>query len=272
MFTVNISAPPNPIHPSAANSTHFTAPYTMSAPPHHLPIATLPALLALNQLNHQNVRFVYSETHGNSLYFNPTSAPLNETRTLLHLPATQVLSHTTLHEAAKSNSRLHRILEVLEESDFFTTERHILLIALALASRGLDIGGIWKDYTRYLPTSVPLPTTWSETEREWLEGTSLERPLAAKLLSLGREHADAISVTTNADLDIFYGGEGELSLAEYIHLDTLVRSRSLEVPGSGTCLVPIIDLANHDDSANAYFCYFHETTFYSISLWNRNQE
>ncbi|RPA84577.1 SET domain-containing protein [Ascobolus immersus RN42] len=233
----------------------------MTAPTTHLPISTLPALLNLNQIKHSHLNFVASEALGNSLFYNPdASSPLNESRTLLHLPATLVLSHQNLHEASKSNARLHKILEVLEDAEFFTNERRILIIALALAYRGLpvDVGGIWKDYVRYLPEHVDLPTTWKEEEREWLEGTGLEVPLSAKLVTLGRECADAVSATVNAGLDIFYpeadSASKELTLDEYVHLDSLVRSRSLEIPGSGTCMVPIIDLANHGgDSANAVF-------------------
>jgi hypothetical protein len=235
----------------------------MAAPSSHLPIATLPALLNLNQIDHSHLRFVSSDLYGNSLFYNPNASnPLNDTRTLLHLPATQVLSHQNLHAASKSNPRLHRVLQVLEDSDFFTNERRILIIALALAYRGLDVGGIWKDYVRYLPEHVDLPTTWKEEEREWLEGSGLEVPLSAKLVTLGRECADAVSATVSEGLDIFHPDSGtttsaaekELTLDEYIHLDSLVRSRSLEIPGSGTCMVPIVDLANHGgDATNAVF-------------------
>lgn len=232
----------------------------MTAPATHLSIDNLPALLHLNQIPNPHLNFTSSPTHGNFLLYNP-NAPLNPTRTILHLPPNLVLSHQTLHDASKSNPRLHRVLEVLEDADFFINERRVLVIALALAFRGIDVGGIWKDYVRYLPEHVDLPTTWSEDEREWLEGTGLEVPLTAKFLSLGREQADVVSATVAEGLDIFYPdqegaspGSKELTLEEYIHLDTLVRSRSLEIPGSGTCLVPIVDLANHGgDAANAMF-------------------
>lgn len=231
----------------------------MPAPTTHLPITNVPALLHLNQIDHSRLTFSSSASYGSCLLYNPNaSTPLNEERTLLHLSATHVLSHQNLHEASKSNPRLQKVLEVLEEADFFTNERRILIIALALAYRGLDVGGIWKDYVRYLPEHVDLPTTWKEEEREWLEGTGLDVPLTAKLISLGREWSDVVVAIGGEGLDIFSPGPSamskELTLEEYIHLDSLVRSRSLEIPGSGTCMVPVVDLANHEgDQANAVF-------------------
>lgn len=47
----------------------------------------------------------------------------------------------------------------------------------------------------------------------------------------------------------------EINFREWVHLDALVRSRSLEIPGLGTCLVPVIDLANHSSNANARYSY-----------------
>ncbi|KAK6064734.1 SET domain-containing protein [Seiridium cupressi] len=44
-----------------------------------------------------------------------------------------------------------------------------------------------------------------------------------------------------------------ITVDDWLHLDALYRSRSLELPKSGECMVPVLDMVNHSPEANAYF-------------------
>ncbi len=39
---------------------------------------------------------------------------------------------------------------------------------------GVGVSNPWSEYLKMLPSSVPVPTTWTEEERTLLVGTSLE--------------------------------------------------------------------------------------------------
>lgn len=41
-------------------------------------------------------------------------------------------------------------------------------------SVSVGVSNPWTEYARILPSKVPLPTTWTEHEQEFLIGTSLE--------------------------------------------------------------------------------------------------
>lgn len=111
-------------------------------------------------------------------------------------------------------------------------------------------------YTQYLPRAIPLPTTWTPTELALLTGTSLSAAIGAKSRSLVAE----LDAFRNATAELawarkaWWGGD-VLTLDNWIHADALYRSRSLELPGHGAAMVPILDFANHADAekANAYF-------------------
>lgn len=95
----------------------------------------------------------------------------------------------------------------------------------------------------------------------------MAQALRAKLNALTREYLDFSALTRNNDIfGVSKEDEEEDEDAEdpkirsnmfsfkfYLHLDSLVRSRSLELPGFGTSLVPVLDLANHSHSANAVY-------------------
>lgn len=47
--------------------------------------------------------------------------------------------------------------------------------------------------------------------------------------------------------------EETLTLSDWIHLDSLFRSRVLQFPRLGIGMAPVLDFANHADHANAYY-------------------
>lgn len=103
------------------------------------------------------------------------------------------------------------------------------------------------EYIKYLPTEL-LPTFWTQAERDLLKGTTLAPALSAKMNSLYREF-EQLRVAT---IDIPWCSEswwdevdGLLSFNDWLQVDAMYRSRALEYPGVGDCMVPCIDMANH---------------------------
>lgn len=97
---------------------------------------------------------------------------------------------------------------------------------------------------------MSLPTTWNEGQVETLQGTTLELPHAHKLARLWREFKD-FTIALDEQLDNIAVSRSEKPLGNALdfdswrRLDALYRSRVLELPSHGNCLVPCIDMANH---------------------------
>jgi hypothetical protein len=112
----------------------------------------------------------------------------------------------------------------------------------------------WTNFIKFLPRDLPLPTLWSEDERALLQGTSLESGVTAKLVALDAE----FEAVREAAATVPRWGESlekmaEFRLVTWIILDALYRSRCLELPRSGTSMVPCIDMANHSANPTAYY-------------------
>lgn len=105
-----------------------------------------------------------------------------------------------------------------------------------------------------LPEYVPLPTTWSEKEMTLLRGTSLESSVKAKLSALSKEF-DVLKAKV-VDLPFWHELlciDEIVTVRDWVVLDALYRSRSLELPRSGEAMVPCLDLANHSGVYTARF-------------------
>ncbi|KKY21436.1 putative set domain protein [Phaeomoniella chlamydospora] len=153
------------------------------------------------------------------------------------------------------------------------TPRFCILVFLLLQQTHLTnpTVGVTHPLTVYvsslLPTTVPLPTFYLFSEREILYGTSLEDALSQKLSSLEQEFETLREATesmdwcrriwwdpveTNSDASgnvISQGpsmrGNDGLRFSDWLHLDSLYRSRALDLPGTGHAMVPCVDMANH---------------------------
>jgi hypothetical protein len=88
------------------------------------------------------------------------------------------------------------------------------------------------EYIKFLPDEL-LPTFWSEEEQDLLEGTTLKPAVRAKLNSLLREFETVRTATASIDWCAKYWW------------DAMYRSRALEFPGAGDCMMPCVDMANH---------------------------
>lgn len=109
-----------------------------------------------------------------------------------------------------------------------------------------------------LPDTFPLPTFYTDEERELLRGTSLKYAVDAKLASLNREFEHLRQSTEHiAWCNRCWWDEqtGKLALNDWKYVDAAYRSRMVDLPGHGHSMVPCIDMANHaaEDTVKALY-------------------
>lgn len=88
-----------------------------------------------------------------------------------------------------------------------------------------------------------LPTFWNMDELKLLAGTTLAPATMSKLKSLRREYDLLCSSAANTRWYSLV--QDHLNFNDWLQVDAMYRSRALEYPGIGHCMVPCIDLANH---------------------------
>lgn len=107
-------------------------------------------------------------------------------------------------------------------------------------------------YIRFLPSFVPVPTSWPEPERHLLTGTSLETPLSQKLARL--DHEFNLFRTSTLEIPFFQHAEEKLTINDWVRADSWFRSRHLDLPEpAGLSMVPFLDFANHNTPATARY-------------------
>ena len=93
-----------------------------------------------------------------------------------------------------------------------------------------------------------LPTFWTEEELDLANGTTLRPAIEAKMKSLYREYEYFRQATRNVPWcrDVWWNEvDGVLDFDDWKQVDAMYRSRALELPGIGDCMVLYIDFANH---------------------------
>ena len=103
------------------------------------------------------------------------------------------------------------------------------------------------EYIKYLPAEL-LPTFWTEGELALLKGTTLAPAVAAKMNSLYREfHQLRVATSSIPWCAALWWDEvdGLITFDDWLQVDAMYRSRALEFPGVGDCMVPCVDMANH---------------------------
>ena len=113
------------------------------------------------------------------------------------------------------------------------------------------------EYVKFLPLEL-LPTFWNEDERALLTGTTLAPALSAKVNSLYREYENLRTATSSigwCNSCWWDEVDGILSFTDWMHVDAMYRSRALEFPGIGDCMVPCIDMANHSSGDSTMAIY-----------------
>ena len=119
----------------------------------------------------------------------------------------------------------------------------------------------WTEYVKFLPSSIPLPSVYSEEELELLRGTSLQAAVEAKSAVLEREFKHLRECTEEAIpwcRECWWNeelGGNCVSIEDWKYVDAVYRSRMLDLPAIGHSMVPCLDMVNHASGgkANAFY-------------------
>ncbi|KAK4888388.1 hypothetical protein LTR27_012711 [Elasticomyces elasticus] len=169
-------------------------------------------------------------------------------QTLMAVPRPLILSRERILEHAKVDQDFREVLESLGE--FGTTSRGAILVFLLMQAslscpslpERAGVHSPFTDYVKALPLEE-LPTFWTPSELQLLVGTTLAPAIAYKLKSLHREY-DMLREATK-DTRWFRAVHDAADFDDWLQVDAMYRSRALDFPGIGHCMVPAIDLANH---------------------------
>ncbi|KAI0024234.1 hypothetical protein F4780DRAFT_768886 [Xylariomycetidae sp. FL0641] len=237
----------------------------------HFPLSSLPAWCALNGVTVADVKVGDVPGRGlglmaeRDLVNDPT---IGNNRPLLTIPRELVLSAEGVEEYARENKDFRQLLDAAGRRSSRCDILLFLLMQLVLSSP--DYTGKqgpttpWTQYFSVLPTDIPVPTTWTEAELSYLRGTSLEAAVSAKLTALTKEFDDLkVRVAELPFWNELLCIDEAVTIRDWVWLDALYRSRSLELPRSGESMVPCLDMANHSGGATAYY---DETTTNEITL------
>ncbi|CAO2651989.1 Nn.00g002720.m01.CDS01 [Neocucurbitaria sp. VM-36] len=175
-----------------------------------------------------------------------------KTEPLLVVPKELIISRQNIELLAKADRHLRDVLEAL--GDFGRTTRGAVLTFLLLQAticcpETKDVGVLnpLTEYIKFLPDEL-LPTFWSEEEQELLTGTTLRPAVRAKLNSLLREFEALRTATESIGWCSRYWWDedtGMVTFEDWMRIDAMYRSRALEFPGAGDCMMPCVDMANH---------------------------
>lgn len=109
---------------------------------------------------------------------------------------------------------------------------------------------------KFLPSFIPLPTSWTMEELELLRGTSLRLAYEAKIISLEKEFDHLRGATEYIPWcrDLWWDDD-TITIEDWKYLDAVFRSRMVDLPGYGHAMVPCIDMANHapESTVNALY-------------------
>ncbi|KAL8992337.1 MAG: hypothetical protein Q9169_007176 [Polycauliona sp. 2 TL-2023] len=231
----------------------------------YLPNTDLEKWADLNDVQRNSVHVDGGENaKGKSLLVSPGVESAQEKNVLVTVPPHLVLSLETVWIYAKSDRHLEEVLQAVGE--YARTARGAILIFLLLqithnAFDGPDKIGTsspWSQYVKFVAPEINMPTFWTEEERLFTVGTSLEAALDSKLRSLEREFIhlrDSTSSIGWCQKHWWNTDAADLSFDDWKGVDSMYRSRALELPGTGHAMVPYIDMANHasgDDTVALY--------------------
>ncbi|WPH02550.1 SET domain-containing protein [Acrodontium crateriforme] len=176
-------------------------------------------------------------------------------KALMTVPKDIILSMERVHEHAKVDQDFREVLESL--GDFGrnnllghrTPRGAILTFILMQASMScphlperVGVHSPFSDYVKSLHLEM-LPTFWTPSELQLLVGTTLAPAISSKLKSLHREYELLCELA--ADTRWFRLVQDHLDFDDWLQVDAMYRSRALDFPEIGHCVVPCIDLANH---------------------------
>ncbi|KAI2473201.1 SET domain-containing protein [Annulohypoxylon bovei var. microspora] len=221
----------------------------------------LPAWCVLNDVTFVDVRVADINGRGYGLIAEKDIIDEGgnvEIPALLTIPKDLILSAEGVEEYAKENKDFRQLLDTAGRRSTRGDILLFLLVQLVLSSPDYKGGQgpltPWTQYFSLLPSQVPTPTMWTESELAHLKGTSLESAVSAKLTVLTKEFDDLRAKAANLPFwDEIFSVDESITIQDWVLLDALYRSRSLGLPQSGEAMVPCLDLVNHSSEANAYF-------------------
>ncbi|KAL1297460.1 hypothetical protein AAFC00_004987 [Neodothiora populina] len=219
------------------------------------PVDALPVWAAFNGVSFNNIKIAPIpglEDRGSTVVAQRQLTGGSEPP-LMVVPQDLILSLERIREHAKADGDFRAVLEGLE--DFGRTARGAILSFLLMQSftvcssmeprRGVSTP--FAEYVKFLPLEL-LPTFWNDSERDLLRGTTLAPAINAKLNSLYREFDRLRAATAGIPWCVeswWNEVDGLLSFDDWLQVDAMYRSRALEFPGVGDCMVPGIDMSNH---------------------------
>lgn len=180
-----------------------------------------------------NVKIEALEGRGNSLLFHRTNHSGTSAR--IFIPSDILLTLKNIEKFSDQNKAFKEVLKEWSTRVPITSRRAIMLL-MAFSKRH---GSPWSNYLLSLPTQIDSPVFWSSTDRRLLAGTSIDGVAEDKIsfvqawLTYQQTRSDASAFTAS------------LTLEEFLLYEMLVDSRALLSNESDSCMVPVIDFANH---------------------------
>ncbi len=157
-----------------------------------LPIESIPAWLALNDVSFYDLRITSVADRGYGLVTErrlTTAGETFDTPSLVSIPHELILSAETVAQYAKEDRNFRLLLDAVGEQaredgvqKWHSTRIKVMLFLLVQlvhgsgSGPGRELAGVstpWTEYVKFLPRPLHLPTLWSEAERDHLRGTSL---------------------------------------------------------------------------------------------------
>ncbi|EHK26327.1 uncharacterized protein TRIVIDRAFT_35595 [Trichoderma virens Gv29-8] len=226
-----------------------------------LPIEAFPAWALLNNVDFASAEIRNIDGKGLGLVakhdITEAGRDASSSPAIVRIPRDLVLSAEAVEEYAKVDQNFKQLLEVAGRQ---STRGDILLYLLTqiIQSKGTSpstrpfASTPWTEYIKFLPRYIPIPTMWTNEERELLKGTSLEAAVSAKLSALSHEYDGICEQASNFPFwnDLFWG---TVKVEDWILADAWYRSRCLELPRAGHAMVPGLDMANHSQTHSAYY-------------------
>ncbi|KAK4075452.1 uncharacterized protein Triagg1_4573 [Trichoderma aggressivum f. europaeum] len=226
-----------------------------------LPIEAFPAWAALNNVDFANAEIRNIEGRGLGLVakhdLTDAGHDAPSSQAIIRIPRDPVLSAETVEEYAKVDRNFKQLLDVAGHQStrgdiMLYLLTHIIQSKEASSNARLFASTPWTEYIKFLPQYIPIPTMWTNDERQLLKGTSLEAALSAKLSALSHEYDEISEQASKIPFwyDLFWD---TAKVEDWILADAWYRSRCLELPRAGHAMVPGLDMANHSQTHSAYY-------------------
>ena len=143
-----------------------------------LPLETLPLWQSLNNVVFSNTHLAAIPEKGLGLIASDGGND-GSAGALISVPSELVLHVEAVEEYAKQDRNFRQLLDAAGRQSARGDILLFLLVQLAigLSQPGEELAALpvpWTEYVKFLPDDVPLPTLWTDSERLFLQGTSLE--------------------------------------------------------------------------------------------------